>query len=321
MSRRHESRARYPAWAVTLAVAVPLFVSSALAWALSRPIEDRLVVRSLALDERIRARDDWPVVVLGNSTASQALDPDVMSRVLRRPALRATNVQSTSVTWHATLKHWIYARGLEPELVLILAPLEVFWLRRPETGFEASVLDLVSTGQPIEDSRLRRMEIRRTLLRKEVSELASRTALGEELERSQRRDAGPFVVGVQRTMPLLAGAGNQLERTDLVYVDDLHDTHLPALAELVQQHGGRLVLAPTPTRPGAGFDAAEQADRQARLEELLSETGGAYLPMRGLRFPEGAFLDDTHLRKGRAAARYTEAVAQEVLKLERRSGR
>src|SRR5687768_15337406 len=104
---------------VLVAVAAPLVVSAAwIAWlfvvASSHPASNR----AKEVDETLDARP-FDVLLLGNSAANRGIDPEQLGASLGRDVTSVTIAATLAPAWYVILRDRVYARGLEPEIVII----------------------------------------------------------------------------------------------------------------------------------------------------------------------------------------------------------
>lgn len=190
-------------------VALSVALSGGAFAALSAPIAAGTLPcpATATLDARVARQGGAAIVVLGNSTASQAVQGSQLGRAVGRPGrvLKATLPSASPLTWYAVLAHRVFARGLRPELIVVAAPPQVLWQTRPTSSLDLrELLELAGTGDPVVQrhlgadgagSVLRTIELRRQTARAGAIGALSRLALPGLTPEAQQTVLDSFVVG------------------------------------------------------------------------------------------------------------------------------
>ncbi len=220
--------------------------------------------------------------------------------------VKATLPGSSPVTWYATLKHRIYGLGQRPVVVVVVAPQHVLWTVRPVSALDT--LELLATAGTTDDRIQRQMGVvgwagvpRAVDLGRQAWRAVARDALARAVNANEPGQArNTFVVGVERTNPLLRGFERAEGWQDAPPANSPQATILPELIDLARSHGSAVVFAELPIR-GNSRDAATEA-RHDQLREWVRSRGAAYI-----HFPKAEleFRDDLHVTEA-TAAQYTE---------------
>lgn len=296
---------------------------------------DAKVVR---MEEELDAAD--PVVlVLGNSASFAAIDADALGRALGVPGrvYKAYVPSSRSPAWYAMLRNRVLARGLEPELVLVVAPsLHMVDMTmdearrdrlRPQLGpdddaLRSRVLDEDTTWPVLQRARHAAGEALETPKRVAVAalfadhpeldwwEAARRTAdeAGEEvfdLASGMQADLHSRILpiaAVERTAPEQAEAAR-----------DPSATFVPELVDLAHDHDLDIAFVGMPL-PATAAGLVLDDPTQRQLVEVLAAHGAAWIDLSGAPIPASGWGDDVHMNPaGRAV--FTEALGQALVDL------
>ena len=266
------------------------------------------------------------IVITGSSRARTDIDPRQLAEALappRREAMAATVHGSNAPVWYAVLKNGIFARGCEPELIIVYDIADKLFAADVLPDERVRLLAPYLTGDdPVLEQRIYKKPRRGwwTRTRERVSGLretwmATLTAWAtglmfaphpEETRVQQGRRIltavfdGVFageklrkVAGPAQVPVIPAGAPRPEQQNVLARRPE--DTFLPDIIELAGKHGARVlfVRAPSPpSRRGAEHVPPALARGCAALVERL---GGYYLDLRTREVRDAWYADVRHM--------------------------
>lgn len=322
--------------AAVLAIVLPALV---LGWGyhrLQRPA--RATGKAADFDRKLRV---FPpkVLVLGSSLARTDVQIDVLADELGIPRKRVvmlTLPNSTAAHWYAILKNRVFARGYEPELVLMVGALTTFVT--PDILYDANVDRLVnqlSGEEPIIARKVFGADAMGEFQFLYMRERAS--AMREELLEGWRDRALSLVVSekggpgharrlAERSNELVfsdAAMNYELHKLDATGLDSLEavdsldredidvavESLLPDIGELAAAHGARVVYVRTPFPPSNAENDRVPPDIEAQALSVMEEAGAGYLDMRSLNLDDSYYQDMRHMGR-QGAVIFTRTVAR-----------
>lgn len=312
---------------------VALFVGAAVALRQDASLGEK----GILFDQAAR-RQNWDIVVVGASFAGADIDGTVLADRLDSKLAKALILPvgaSSAPTWYAVLKERIYANGLEPRLVFLPVSVATAMVTRLSPGQMLKVKDqmpvpdsvvsrrtLGSNTPPALQSLLEhRGELRDPLLEgfrnflpavlyrldDEEIDVAATEVFGEQHEEADAR-ALP-------TVEVEAKAGDLTGWT----VDDPYESYLSDIADLVEDHGGRLVVVLPPAMRGHAHGQYIDPKVEAAMVDWAAERGVVWLDFRDLGWDESHFRDGRHMRT-QSAREFTHLVADRLLSVDETTG-
>ncbi len=327
-----------PRWQAVLAVLLPVALSAMFVLTMARPIPPGRQARSSSyartanerlrqLEERLAQHPAASVVVVGNSTAGAGVLPSVLAERLGMAGdgTKATLPSASPLTWYAMLKHLVYASGLRPELVVLVAPPAAYWVTQPTSEYDVhSLLELAGTTDPIVNdwwwgrrpgTFLLPMDLRRRTWRAAALDAGTRWALQGVPEAVRENTLDRTFLGRVATRDPLGAPGlkpgDQGELLERPSADlDVEATLLPALVQLVHDAGGELVCADIAVQE-ASLTLPDEDSRALALERWLGSVNSTFLTMGDVDLRPEHFDDRFHLTEEGAGV-YTRQLARRI---------
>ncbi|MFT4623580.1 MAG: hypothetical protein ACI8PZ_002236 [Myxococcota bacterium] len=268
------------------------------------------VVKRMEADLRIHQPQ---VLVVGNSTAHTNIDTQQLASTLGIPPssiLVFSIPNSVTAHWYAVLKNRVFANGYRPRLVVVTAGLQAALAVEPYSAAgrmnlakqlepEEPVLDAVI---PRQHPSLARFEFNRGLARDGlldgVRNLAVQWTVGGEAEAAMER-----VFHHGRLQSDMDGAFIGPDLSGGSALPAPSESLLPALAQLVAEHGSAMVFVRPPVPRRAAIDRQDRVPEGAvpGVRSLLEQHGhqlvdGAEHTLRGDRFANVRHLTDQGAR-------------------------
>lgn len=251
-----------------------------LANAPARPI-DVSVVRDTVAD---LALANPAVLVIGNSSADQDIDDDVLGQRLGGRAHTIGMVAAGAPTWLVLLRERVHRAGYRPRIVLFAG----FAHAMLQTGLSDRELqrfvELAEEVDPLLDARLRPDRLglvnarRRADLRDAVHMGIMGVALGAGAE-STRWDHR-----LKREHDRADVFGDHLARPD---IDLPKEGFLPDLVDEARRHGAFVAFVELPHSSRSRIDVPEEEQR--RLRGWFAKKGVPYVDLSTPQLPDGAF--------------------------------
>ncbi|MFZ5478310.1 MAG: hypothetical protein ACOZNI_16200 [Myxococcota bacterium] len=271
------------------------------------------------------------IVLVGNSISGKALDGDALGARLGVTVTDLAVDGTLPAHWYAVLKSYVFGRGARPRLVVLYAnPGAMTTTRLEEDAQQAAFAMLEGADDPVVASRafpdgaslaaIRARAGARYVLRDAVTDLVVHGAVGvgeprgrdgllsAGRERLRRAEAVVFGVMPEDRKPKPAAATGPAPEPVKV-----SESLLPALAELCEAHGARLVLAFAATHPKQRRKCGDPGTLQPGFGDLAAGGPVDLLRLDTLDVPARMFADSFHLR-GRGEALVTEATAIAMLR-------
>ncbi len=333
--------ARLPRWSALVAATL---LPTLAAFALMRPpdvgSDGPPSEVAAAMDQRARA-GPADVVIVGDSSAELDLNADVLSDALGDPPLRTVSFArsggSTAPVWYTILRDRVYANGLHPRLVVLGAYLsalsavgldddEYALLREQVNAPDALLSEKTWRGghPPAWELALDRVKSRRSALLttfrsglvgwwygdggpsgSERVTVASTAVFGGVHADAQGQDGVP---GAQSNATRAVSATSAAKH---VPATSPAETYLPALAAMVAEHGGRLVLVVPPSAAGDDPKKHVSAEFARGMAQLAGQLGVGWLDETDRATDPADFADSRHLNT-RGAQKYTRAIADRL---------
>jgi hypothetical protein len=320
------------------AVALPLALLAGAARVLVREEPWTLSPEAARIDDRL-AEADPDIVILGNSIAGAAVDPEMLADELGDPDLAVARLsvnQTRPAAWYAVLENRVYQGGHKPRIVLVASLLS--WTL--DTGYATELGRAALEAQmtpddtlirektfgeagsaPLERALRRRYELRDHLLegiRDGVAGLLhgnpgepvfarGRIAAEEAFDEVFGREGAVDLDLNKHVIPIAdATAANQMADEDNSAPER---SYLPDLAKLAQENGAKLIFVRLPLPPSNHELDRVDAETEVRAVRLMNELGVGYVDLSGLELPEAGFEDFVHVNAvGRKAV--TEALGE-----------
>jgi len=266
------------------------------------------------------------ILVLGNSAANRGIDPDQLGELLGRRAHAVTIAATLAPTWFVVLRDRVYARGLEPDVVIIAdTPPGMLAVEPFSENLHAKMLELASAPDPVRA----RAEADKTPLQRSVSTVSiASSRVRETLIDGLRNGVVGLLFAPEGEAPLLA-RGNMTadaaaeavlqaggiraagpegalaldlrQHQDVTAIEhtSASESFVKDTIDLVEEHGGTLIYVHLPRRSGVLDEVTFES--RANLVDYLNEREVWFVDLSVLPHGEGLFADNNHLLpEGRA---------------------
>jgi hypothetical protein len=310
--------------AAVLAVLLPALILALGAWLLLAAEGQELSAAAQRMDERL-AEAQPEVVVVGNSLVARGIDAALLAEGLDDGPVAVAKVFESGTwpaNWYLFLKNRVYGQGYRPHAVVICMGPKVLF--QTELGSELSRQSLgnhVTEHEPVVYRKVFGRETPNPLIQRLRD---NRGAFQERWAAGLRA----FSVGLfrgDRSLPLLErGEAVAAPALDAVFEADgavdmslhrrvipvveherqvvlagdssvVHDSFVPDLLDLAEEHGSRLVFVRMPMLPDVEQRMSVDPAVEAEFVRLLNERGAAYVDMSGQDYPRRLFDDGAHL--------------------------
>ncbi len=248
-----------------------------------------------AVDQLQALADAKPeYIFLGNSMLETRIDPEHLSEALGGAAVRSLAVPgSQSAIWYLQLKNLIAASGAQPEAVFIFFRNDL--ITRPLARIGGQNLELTESLS-LEDEPL----FDRVIAQSRDVEQRLESALADVYPVQLRQEEAVDLISRAGAVPLGPDRSELLVRTDDLFTfanfrdaaqevdeptasrtvaESIGDSFVPAMLDVAEQHGLKLVFVRVQTEPKEGGEA-RQSDALARYSDDLA----AYLAERGVAY-------------------------------------
>lgn len=300
--------------AVVALVAGLLGLGAVLAWELPGDTRSPFVRK---LDEMADELEP-DIVVLGNSTAGRAVDPDVLRDSVDASVANMAVGGTQLPVWYAVLENRVYARGHRPRVVLVAAALrDMLALGRVTRGADGLLRENMGPSEPVIQAKVFKAEPsplqdqlreRQRWMRREVVfglpgsllALTDGSAPHQGRARVQSAINGVFddsevdfeLVGKERLEKALAGASPAVP---------VLEGMVPDLIDLAHENDSEIVFLRTPVAPGNPYVDPVTVEQERELIALLNERGAGYASLWEVPLRASDFQDPVHLAEsGRA---------------------
>jgi hypothetical protein len=309
-------------WSRVAAGLVPALLSALwVAWLLQRPAVEVTSASEAALElDQVLDERELDVLIVGNSAAKRNIDPRQLGRALDRQVLDLGLPGTLAPTWYVVLRDRIYARGLQPAVVVVAdTPPGMLALQPSSPRMHAKMMELASGLDPIEERRayggaaggaLSRIATRSSVVRSALVDGLRNTATGlvftpygrgslHDRGRDRADAAVQAVLGEGGTVAAgLEGAMSPVVRRlrpdELALVQGhAADSFLGATVDLVRANGGEVVYVHLPRRNGALDPGAFEG--RAEIVAFLNERGVPYVDLSREHTDAALFMDNNHM--------------------------
>ncbi len=249
---------------------------------------------------------DPEYVFIGNSLLETRIDPGHLSRALGGASIQSlATAGSQSAIWYLQLKNLIAASGVRPESVFIFFRNDL--ITRPLVRIAGQNLELTESLSLDEE-----LVFDRVMAKSRDVEQRLEAALGGVYPVQLRQEEALDLISRAAAAPLVPGRAELQERTDELFTfvnfrdaaqeideptasrefgDSVEDSFLPAMLDVAEQHGLKLVFIRVQAKPTES-GASRQSDALAQYSDELA----AYLDARGVGYHD--FTGDPDIDPG-----------------------
>jgi len=276
------------------------------------------------------------ILILGNSSANRGIDPEQLGGLLERPAHGVTIAASLAPTWYVVLRDRVYARGLDPEVVIIAdTPPGMLAVESFSENLHAKMLELTSGPDPVRarewvdktplERSLSMVSVASSRVRETLLDGLRNTVVGLlfapqapatlQTRGNMTADAAVEAVlhagGIRAAGPEGALALDLRQPQDVTAVEHTSpaESFVKDTIDLVQAHGGTLVYVHLPRRSGVLDEVTFES--RAMLVDYLNAREVWFVDLSVLPHADALFADNNHLLpEGRALL--TETLASKL---------
>ncbi len=322
------------------AIAVPVMLWQDLARPADPPPKGPPTTAAADMDKLVTAAP-FDVLVLGDSSAELGIDATLLGPDLADPAQRVLTLArsggSTAPTWYSILKDRVYGNGAQPRLVVLGCYLSGLVATQLDDDEYALLAEQIAVPDDVLAEKTWRTALptawdraaKRAAEQRDAALAAFRARpvafwYGASEAKAARAvtyastivfggvhgagDGGASIPGDAPAPPLRP---NEAVASEHRAARTAEQSYLPAIAALVAQHGGKLVIVLPPTAYGERPEREVPAELGRGMAELAGTLGVGWLDERDRRMDIADFADSRHLNR-RGSASFTHRLASRL---------